>query len=130
MTDPKKPKEHRLNIRLSEQEWKKIQHHASNTTCRNVSEYCRKVLLNKPVKVFYRNQSFDDFEEELVRILPILNTYGEDLHQLIRSPQLAAHLPTIMTLHKGFMDMAGNIKELLIKIADTCAQTYNPAKAL
>ena len=102
MTDPQKPREYRLNIRLSESEWNKIQRHASNTTCRNVSDYSRKVLLNKPVRVFYRNQSFDDFEEELVRLLPILNAYAND--------------------HDSFVATANEIKELLIKIADTCAQ--------
>jgi len=102
MNTSKKPKEYRLNIRLSESEWNKIQHHASNTTCRSVSEYCRKILLNKPVRVFYRNQSFDDFEEDLVRLLPILNAYAND--------------------HDNFVATANEIKALLIKIADTCVQ--------
>jgi len=123
MSTPQKQKEHRLNIRLSEQEWKKIQHHASNTTCRNISDYCRKVLLDKPVKVFYRNQSFDDFQEELVPLLPVLNKHAENFDHLIRSPQLATSLPVLITLHKEFMDTAGHIKELLIKIADICART-------
>jgi uncharacterized protein (DUF1778 family) len=108
MSTSQKPKEYRLNIRLSESEWNKIQHHASNTTCRSTSEYCRKVLLNKPVRVFYRNQSFDDFEEELVRLLPMLNAYAKD--------------------HDNFVATANEIKALLIKIADTCAQEYSPAK--
>jgi len=122
MPATQKPKERRLNIRLSDQEWNKIQHHASATTCRNVSDYCRKVLLNKPVKVFYRNQSFDDFEEELVPLLPILNTYAENLDHLVKTSQSAPQLLIIMDLHKAFMTTANNIKELLIKIADTCAQ--------
>ena len=122
MTTPQKTKEHRLNIRLSEQEWNKIQHHASHTTCRNVSDYCRKVLLNKPVKVFYRNQSFDDFEEELVLLLPVLNTYGENFDILVKTFQSLPQLPVIMDLHKTFMATAGDIKELLIKISDTWSQ--------
>lgn len=121
MTTSQKPKERRLNIRLTEQEWNKIQHHASGTTCRNVSDYCRKVLLNKPVKVFYRNQSFDNFEEEWVRLLPILNTYADNLNSLVRSPELTTILPAIMKMHNAFMTTANDIKELLIKIADTCA---------
>ena len=121
MSTSQKPKERRLNIRLSDQEWDKIQRHASNTTCRNVSDYCRKVLLNKPVKVFYRNQSFDDFEEELVRLLPVLNTYADNLDLLAKSAQSTSQFPVIMDIHKAFLQTAGDIKELLIKIADTCA---------
>lgn len=104
MNNTQKPKEHRLNIRLSEHEWNRIQHHASTTTCRSTSDYCRKVLLNKPVRVFFRNQSFDDFEDELVRLLPILDNYGKNCN------------------HEDFMTTAKEIKELLIKIADLCAQ--------
>lgn len=115
-------KEHRLNIRLTEQQWDKIQRHASNTTCRNVSEYCRKVLLNKPVKVFYRNQSFDDFEEELVRLLPILNAYADNFSLLVNASQPATQLSVIIDLHKAFMKTAEDIKELLIKIADICGR--------
>jgi hypothetical protein len=118
MTESQKPKEHRLNIRLSEAEWKKINHHASGTTCRSVSEYCRKVLLNKPVRVFVRNQSFDDFEEELVRLLPVLNTYADNFNHLVQQPSSDIH--TLLLLHGLFMKVADDIKELLIKIADTC----------
>lgn len=62
----------RLNIRLSEEEWDKIHHLAANTTCRSVSDYARKVLSRKPVRVFYRNKSFDAFEEQMTRLLPLL----------------------------------------------------------
>ncbi len=122
MDTSQKQKEHRLNIRLSEQQWEKIRRHASNTTCRNVSDYCRKVLLNKPVNVFYRNQSFDDFEEELVRLLPVLNTYADNFDILVNTSQPTTQFPAIMSLHKDFIKTAEDIKELLIKISDLCAR--------
>ena len=64
----------RLNLRLTQQEWDKIHRLAANSTCRSTSEYARKVLAQKPVRVFYRNQSFDSFEEQMVRLLPPLET--------------------------------------------------------
>jgi len=72
----------RLNLRLTQQEWDKIHRLAANSTCRSTSEYARKVLSQKPVRVFYRNQSFDNFEEQMVRLLPQLETYGNDFAQL------------------------------------------------
>jgi hypothetical protein len=38
-----KARQFRLNIRLTQQEWDKVHKLASNTTCRSVSEYARKV---------------------------------------------------------------------------------------
>ncbi len=69
----------RLNLRLSQQEWDKIHRLAANSTCRSTSEYARKVLAQKPVKVFYRNQSFDNFEEQMVRLLAQLETASKNL---------------------------------------------------
>ena len=74
---------HRLNIRLDQKEWDKVHKLTSNSTCRSVSEYARKVLLEKPVRVFYRNQSFDDFEEQMIRLLPQLEAFGLMEHNLI-----------------------------------------------
>jgi hypothetical protein len=128
MSVPIKPKEYRLNLRLSEQEWNKIQKYSSNTTCRSVSEYCRKVLLNDPVAVFYRNQSFDKFEEDLAPLLPILKTLGDDFNELIKvlSAANGSNIPVLLEIllvrNRQFLENTNQIKELLIKIADTCAQ--------
>jgi len=122
------PKEYRLNLRLSQQEWDKIHKLASNTTCRSVSEYCRKVLLHEPVTVFHRNQSFDNLEEDLAPLLPILKTFGDDFNTLIQglSADNNAGTPIMLDIlllrSRQFLDTASRIKDLLTKIADTCAQ--------
>ena len=120
-------KEYRLNLRLSEQEWNKIHKHASNTTCRSVSEYCRKILLREPVIVFHRNQSFDDFEEDLAPLLPILKDFGDDFNTLIQGLSGSNNtgtnimLDVLLLRNRQFLDTVTRIKELLTKIADTCA---------
>lgn len=122
------PKEHRLNLRLSEREWNKIHKLASNTTCRSVSEYCRKVLLREPVIVYHRNQSFDNFEEDLAPLLPILKTFGEDFNTLIQglsgdnSTSANIMLDVLLLRNRQFLDTTTRIKELLTKITDTCSQ--------
>jgi len=122
------PKEHRLNLRLSEQEWNKIHKLASSTTCRSVSEYCRDVLLHEPVTVYHRNKSFDDFEEDLAPLLPILKTFGDDLNTLIQelshdnNTGINTMLDVLLLRSRQFLDTTTRIKELLTKIADTCAQ--------
>ncbi len=73
----------RLNLRLTEKQWKEIKKHAANSNCRSVSEYARKVLSELPVSVFYRDQSFDDFEEQMAtHFLPLLDHFNDRLGEL------------------------------------------------
>src|ERR1700744_1042340 len=108
-TQTQKARLHRLNIRLDDKEWNKLHKFTSNSTCRSVSEYARKVLLEKPVRVFYRNQSFDDFEETMVRVLARLETFGDNFTLLVKE---------ILTVEK-FPDL----KPLLPPLIE-CAQTF------
>ncbi len=82
-----KPRLRRLNIRLSQQEWDQVKSLSSDTTCRNVSEYARLLLLDKPVRVFYRNQSFDNFEQLMSRLLTELDEFGDKIRQPARQPR-------------------------------------------
>ena len=119
----------RLNIRLSQEEYEKIQKLSSNTTCRSVSEYSRKVLLDKPVKVYYRNKSFDEFEERMIRTMPILEGYGEKFNQLIKTlptpetmPEIRLYTTALFSAEREIIKAVTEIKEHLITISDQCAQ--------
>ncbi|HEV3326264.1 MAG TPA: hypothetical protein VG052_11690 [Puia sp.] len=107
----------RLNIRLSQQEWDKVHKLSANSTCRSVSEYARKVLSEKPVKVFYRNQSFDEFEERMTQLLPVLEAFGENFSQLIKT---RADLQSLLDSHRDFSKTAAEIKAHLEKLSDQC----------
>jgi hypothetical protein len=120
---------HRLNIRLDQKEWDKLHKLASNSTCRSVSEYARKVLLEKPVRVFYRNQSFDDFEETMVRVLAQLEGFGDNFNLLVKKslsaekfPDLKPLLPPLLDCAQSFARTAEEIRTHLKKLADQCDQ--------
>ena len=125
MDAPQKVRLRRLNIRLSDQEWDKVHQLSSNTTCRSISEYARKLLLNKPVKVFYRNQSFDHFEEQMTRILPLLETVSDNFDQLVKTisplksiPELKTDLNLVLFCWEKLTKKINEIKMLVEKIAD------------
>jgi hypothetical protein len=129
MTSQPKARLRRLNIRLSQVEYDKIASHSASTTCRSVSEYCRKILSGKPVRVFYRNKSFDDFEQRMIRLMPILEEYREKLDQLTKTlptpdsiPEMRLYLTAIFSAERSFIKTMEEIKENLITIADQCAQ--------
>jgi hypothetical protein len=73
-----------LHIRLAEHDYKKISDRFSKTTCRKLSEYVRRVLLDKVITVNHRNQSLDDFMTEMIRLRNELKSIGNNLNQSVK----------------------------------------------
>jgi hypothetical protein len=73
-----------ISFRVKPKEYDVIQAHFQNTTCRKLSEYARKILLNKPVIVKYRNQSADDFLRDMIKLKNELNAIGNNFNQAVR----------------------------------------------
>jgi hypothetical protein len=124
---PPKARLRRLNVRLSQPEWDKVHKLSANTTCRSVSEYARKVLSDKPVRVFYRNQSFDEFEERMTRLLPQLEAIGDNFDQTVKKflhydgiPEIRAALPTLQDCAQRFSVIAEEIRSHIEKLSDQC----------
>ena len=67
--------------KVKEDEYSKINKKFSNSTCRKLSEYARRVLLDKVITVSQRNQSLDDFMTEMIRLRNGLNAIGNNLNQ-------------------------------------------------
>jgi hypothetical protein len=57
-----------LTIYLNPKECEDLHTRMLVTTCRSKSEYARKMLFGKPVRVLSRNESIDEMIEELVRL--------------------------------------------------------------
>lgn len=74
----------RIYIRLRPEELALIKEKFKNTTFRKLSEYARKVLLNKPVTVTYRNKALDAYLEEIVRLKEDLNAVGNNFNQAVK----------------------------------------------
>ena len=69
-----------LNICLSEDEYKTFHYKYTGSICRKLSEYARRVLLNKVVTVNQRKQSLDDFMTEMNRLRNELNAIWNNLN--------------------------------------------------
>ena len=55
-----------VSVALYKEDLDRLKQDAKKSTCRSLSAYCRKLLLGRPVKVFFRDQSFDAFIEEAI----------------------------------------------------------------
>jgi hypothetical protein len=73
-----------LHLRLREEDYNKINRKFSNSTCRKLSEYARRVLLDKVITVNQRNQSLDDFMTEMIALRNELNAIGNNMNQSVK----------------------------------------------
>jgi hypothetical protein len=74
----------RVHVRFTDQEFEKIQAQFTRSTCRKLSEYVRRVLLNKPVTMNQRNQSLDDFMAQMIVLRNELNAIGNNYNQTVK----------------------------------------------
>ena len=73
-----------LHLRLTPEEYQKIVKEFSKSTCRKLSDYARKNLMQKPIVNTYRNQSLDDFMAEMIRLRGELNAIGNNFNQAVK----------------------------------------------
>src|SRR3989337_2898532 len=73
-----------LHVRLKPEEYNAVHKYFSKTTCRKLSDYARKILLNKPLTTTYRNESLDDFMSEMIRLRNELNGVGNNFNQAVK----------------------------------------------
>lgn len=73
-----------LHLRLKPEEYTAIQKQFSKTTCVKISDYARKILLNKAITATYRNQSLDDFMAEMIKLRSELNSIGSNFNQAVK----------------------------------------------
>jgi hypothetical protein len=73
-----------LHLRLTPDEYQKIMKEFNKSTCRKLSDYARKNLLQKPIVNTYRNKSLDDFMAEMIRMRGELNAIGNNFNQAVK----------------------------------------------
>ena len=73
-----------LHLRLKPDEYSLLHKYFRKTTCRKLSDYSRKILLNKPVIENYRNQSLDDLMTEAIKLRNELNSIGNNFNQAVK----------------------------------------------
>ncbi|MBC9798221.1 plasmid mobilization protein [Sinomicrobium weinanense] len=73
-----------VHVRLTHDEYQKLQQRFQKTTCRKFSEYLRHCLFDKPVTTTYRNTSLDDFMIEMSALKKELNHIGNNYNQAVK----------------------------------------------
>jgi len=86
-----------LQVRLTTKELERIHNKFSQSTSRKLSDYVRKVLLDKPITVNQRNQSLDDFMAEMILLRNELNAIGNNFNQTVKRLHALQQIDEIKT---------------------------------
>lgn len=83
----------KITLRLTTEEYVKIEQKWKISTCRKLSDYLRKQLFEKSVTSIYRNQSLDNFIEETIVLRKELNAIGINLNQTVKKLHTLQQIP-------------------------------------
>lgn len=118
-----------LTVRFTEEERKKLDRLRGKAHAGSLSEYARDVLLGAPVVIKYRNQSADDFLEEMILLKKELNAIGNNfnqavhrLHTLDHDPQIKAWAILNEASKEQFMKKVEEIREKMNQIYEQWLQ--------
>jgi hypothetical protein len=84
-----------VNTRFNKTEYETLQKFFRQTTCRDLGDYMRRVALNKPVSIHYRNQSIDDFLADMISLKRELNAIGTNFNQAVHRLHTLTFVPDI-----------------------------------
>lgn len=129
MSEQKNSRDKWLHLRLTEGEYKKINLGFKSSTKRKLSEYARSILLEKPITVYTRNQSFDDFVAEIILLRNELKAIGNNFNQSVKKLHTMQHENEIKAwalLNEGskqvFFKKVDEINLKISQIADKWSQ--------
>jgi len=111
-------------VRFTAAEFALLQQRCKATTCRQMSEYIRKCLLDKPLTTRCRNVSLDDFMLELIALRRELSAVGSNfnqsvkkLHALRQIPEFQFWLLSTQNQYKELLDSVAAIENWIEKTA-------------
>lgn len=80
-------------VRMNETEINQLTKLQQRTTEKDTSSYLRKVALQRPVTVKYRNESADDFLLDMLNLKKELNAIGNNFNQAVHKLHLLDKIP-------------------------------------
>lgn len=118
-----------IHVRLSKDDYNTIHKKFEHSIHRKLSEYVRRVLLQKPVVIASRNVSLDDFMAEMISLRKELSALGNNFNQLVKQlhilgtdPAVLKWLPTAEKAQQILLEKTQQIKDKIAKINDQWLQ--------
>jgi hypothetical protein len=125
MKEKKKVRKGWLNIRLNEDEEKKLDKLFGRSKSSSLSEYARDLLLQEPVIITYRNQSADDFLAEMIGLKNELNAIGKNYNQVVHKLHTLDHDSQIKAWFSQHEEAQKHFSEKTAEIMNKLTEIYN-----
>ncbi len=113
-------------VRVNSTEFEQVEKLRKQSTERNISSYIRKLSLNKPLTVKYRNQSADDFLKQMLELKRDLNGVGNNFNQAVHKLHLLDKIPEFrvwVTQYDGLQKVLLNkIEEIRLRMSQLYEQ--------
>ena len=77
----------KFTVRFTETEYTTLERKFRTTTSSQMSQYIRNAVLSRPLVIKYRNESLDQFMEELIQLKQELNAIGNNFNQAVKKLQ-------------------------------------------
>lgn len=116
----KEVRKHFVKTRMNDEELKRVVELQQKTTEKDVSNYLRKVALQKPVVMAYRNKSADDFLKEMLGLKKQLNGIGNNFNQAVHKLHILDKIPEFrswLTQYDGLQKLLiGKVEEIRLRM--------------
>ena len=106
-----------LKVRMNENELQQVKKHQQKSTEKNISAYVREVAMQKPILINYRNQSADDFLNDMLPLKKDLNGIGNNFNQVVHKLHILDKIPEFRAwvnhydgLHQSLVNKVEEIK--------------------
>ena len=113
-------RKHFVKTRMNDAELNQLTTLQQKTTERDISSYLRKVSLQKPVTVKYRNQSADDFLKQMLELKKELNGIGNNFNQAVHKLHLLDKIPEFrvwVNQYDGLQKtLVGKVEEIKLRM--------------
>ena len=84
-----------ISIRVKPDEYTVIYKHYKGTTCNKLSQYVRRVLLQKPVTILYKDESTREILSALNQLSRELSAIGNNFNQTVHKLHTLDHISEI-----------------------------------
>ncbi len=113
-------------VRMNNTEFEKVENLRKKTTERYLSSYVRKLSLEKPVTVKYRNQSADDFLKQMLELKKELNGIGNNFNQVVHKLHILDKIPEFrlwVNHYEGLhQSLVSKVEEIKLKVSQLYEQ--------
>ncbi len=121
MKDQKNNRNRLVGVRFSMEEYASLKSNFQSTTSRQLSDYIRRILLNKKVTVFTRNKSLDEFMAEMMALRTELNALGNNFNQIVKRLHALQHFEEI----KAWLIINESTKQILLRKVEEIKSKIN-----